>query len=571
MRRIPRLQRWLASALTVLMASGSLSGQLWTASEEAIGPQAPGHLALQAVRPLCDGALVLTGDGDLYESLQGLSTVRLDLPLPDGSLVSLHLQRRTVLAPGARIVVGFADGDLEVDAPFAHFFAGDVAGAAESLVVLGVTEDGIQGFLTFKGDTYSLSTGRYGSGLPLVVSSLADLPDDAIAWAPFECGVNASMLPPASLGETLGDGPRSDSTCRIVEVALDTDWEFTERFGGDTDASTAYALLLMTANAEIYSRDFNIGLQVSYLRVWADANDPWDQGNMGDQLTQFRDYWQANMQDVDRHLAHYLSTRNLGGGVAWVSVICNAPWSYSLAGNLAGYFPYPLVDHSSQNWDIFVTAHELGHNCGAPHTHDLDPPADGCGLGDCSNAYGGTIMSYCHGCSGGMRNIVLNFHERIIDEKVLPYLRRQTCMEELGTPLFLAQPQSAAVCPGLPVVFVANVSSSHPITYQWWKDGVELPGETGSQLVILEASVDDVGAYSLAVSNGCETVFSDEATLSIDTLLGDLTLDGWVNQDDLGFLLAYYEHSDGGDIDGDGDTDQSDLGLLLMNYGQTCQ
>jgi hypothetical protein len=51
----------------------------------------------------------------------------------------------------------------------------------------------------------------------------------------------------------------------------------------------------------------------------------------------------------------------------------------------------------------------------------------------------------------------------------------------------------------------------------------------------------------------------------------DLSGDGYIGQQDLGILLAWYDSgADGGDIDGDGDTDQSDLGLLLAQYDSAC-
>ncbi|MFG0252217.1 MAG: hypothetical protein ACF8NJ_05010 [Phycisphaerales bacterium JB038] len=50
----------------------------------------------------------------------------------------------------------------------------------------------------------------------------------------------------------------------------------------------------------------------------------------------------------------------------------------------------------------------------------------------------------------------------------------------------------------------------------------------------------------------------------------DLTGDGFVDQADLGELLASYGVDDGGDIDGDGDTDQADLGALLGLFNQPC-
>ena len=61
-----------------------------------------------------------------------------------------------------------------------------------------------------------------------------------------------------------------------------------------------------------------------------------------------------------------------------------------------------------------TVAHELGHNFGAPHTHNYAPPLDGCGSSpqDCTAADLdiGTIMSYCHICSGGVANVKLQFH-----------------------------------------------------------------------------------------------------------------------------------------------------------------
>ncbi|MCK4871521.1 MAG: hypothetical protein KAS72_02235 [Phycisphaerales bacterium] len=51
----------------------------------------------------------------------------------------------------------------------------------------------------------------------------------------------------------------------------------------------------------------------------------------------------------------------------------------------------------------------------------------------------------------------------------------------------------------------------------------------------------------------------------------DLNGDGYIGQNDLGILLAYYDTgTDGGDVDGDGDTDQVDLGVLLAYYDTEC-
>ncbi|MHC4965032.1 MAG: M12 family metallo-peptidase, partial [Planctomycetota bacterium] len=181
-----------------------------------------------------------------------------------------------------------------------------------------------------------------------------------------------------------------------VQLAVETDWEFTgDLFEGDPDASTAYATELIAAVSEIYLRDVDVTLLISYLSIWADANDLWTQSSIFDQLDQFQDYYETNMQHIERHTAHFLSGRALtgAGGVAYLPGLCNGEWAYGLSAHLNGFFPYPLEDNHPQNWDVVVVAHELGHNFGAPHTHSMDPPIDECAYGDCTGADEGTSTS----------------------------------------------------------------------------------------------------------------------------------------------------------------------------------
>ncbi len=72
---------------------------------------------------------------------------------------------------------------------------------------------------------------------------------------------------------------------------------------------------------------------------------------------------------------------------------------------------------------------------------------------------------------------------------------------------------------------------------------------------IVEAAIDDFEVQVIQDCPGCPE---------------DLTGDGYIDQSDLGELLASYGQDDGGDIDGDGDTDQADLGALLALYNQPC-
>ena len=273
-----------------------------------------------------------------------------------------------------------------------------------------------------------ISSGPFGQGLPTVSYNLASLPEGAMPPPEWTC---TTIESDQGLGQEFGangedlralsdGGIAGTAACRQIRIAYDTDTEFLQSFGGDQDAAAGYVATLASALTSIFSRDINARLSVSYVRFWS-GNDPWNAVGTGSQLTEFKSNWDAFMIPVQRDLAHLLSARPLGGGVAYLPGLCttgqqagSGAGAYAVSANLDGYFPTPLVDNDAQNWDIFVVAHELGHNFGAPHTHDYNPPLDGCGLSpqDCTAAVAdeGTIMSYCHLCAGGMTNIRLRFH-----------------------------------------------------------------------------------------------------------------------------------------------------------------
>ena len=336
-------------------------------------------------------------------------------PMPFGNDAELVLEPMEMLTPDASVVLGTDEGDFEIGAPDVSLFRGTVAGDASSAVFLSFSPYGTHGVIRSGGSTAILTSGPVGGQLPMVIADLASFPEPPDFAEGWTCNVGPEHINPLGLdldhvGHDEGDFGQRNNPCRVASIAIDSDFEYTSlKFGGDINASAAYAVTLLGAISEIYTRDLNVRLVVPFIRVWDENVDPYDGGN----LDLFRAEWNANMRHIERDLAHKLSGA-YGGGVAWVSVLCHNTYGYGLSG-VNGSFPYPLRDHDGGNWDLMVVAHELGHNFGTLHTHDgYDPVIDNCGNGDCSQAYGGTIMSYCHTCPGGMNNIVLGFHPRVI-------------------------------------------------------------------------------------------------------------------------------------------------------------
>jgi hypothetical protein len=520
-----------------------------------------------------EGIVHLNLDDDARAELTSRGRVVLDdVPLAPQVQFDLELSRVSVYGPQARIVIADGDQQRAGDASDSVLLAGTVVDDADSLAVLSLAGEQVQGLVWIDDETFIISSGPAANPGELVAFGMERIADDLIEWVEHTCYADRIAQIPALLREAdPGAGRqalRDDIACRVVPLAIETDRELLrDLFNDDINAATAYVELLVGATNEIYKRDFNATYEIVFLRLW-ESSDPWNQNSTVDQLYQFQGYWNANMTDVQRGLAHYLSGRGLGGGVAWVGAICADGYDYALSANLAGYFPYPLQDNHAQNWDIMVFAHEGGHNFGAPHTHDIG--VDGCAYGDCGVAPNGTIMSYCHLCPGGLENIVLEFHPRIIDEEILPYLQWNVpCDLSVGPPSITDQPSDGSICVGTDLVLAVAAEGGN-LTYQWRQDGVEIPGAESTTYAIQDATLADAGDYDVIVSNDCESTVSEAATVDVYTLSADLNGDGAVGQDDLGILLGAFGNSDAGDVDGDGDTDQADLGALLGQYGDAC-
>jgi hypothetical protein len=84
-------------------------------------------------------------------------------------------------------------------------------------------------------------------------------------------------------------------------------------------------------------------------------------------------------------------------------------------------------------------------------------------------------------------------------------------------PSIAAQPvsQTVADTKAGAVTFGVFAVGAPPLSYQWFRDARELPGQTNSTLTIANATAADAGDYSVVVKNRLGSVASSKATLSI--------------------------------------------------------
>ena len=200
---------------------------------------------------------------------------------------------------------------------------------------------------------------------------------------------------------------RSNNGPECVTVFLEIDHNMYNKKGSDVANTESWALNLMSQVAILFI-EHNVPLNVSGIQVW-DTPDPYlPATNTSGALNIFRSLVHDNPNNNGR-LAHLLSGRGLGGGIAYLNSLCSTFTNVAVSANLSGgSTPYPTY-----SWNVMVVAHELGHNMGSPHTQNCswngnNTAIDGCGNieGSCADPGnppgGGTIMSYCHLTSSGI-------------------------------------------------------------------------------------------------------------------------------------------------------------------------
>ena len=336
-----------------------------------------------------------------------------NVEVPGRGSVNLELTPILPFTNDAVLLAVDADGvERRLAPPTLLALGGTVEGDSNSDAFISFGPSGVEGWIRVDDVAFGISDGVANG--PILVHRLDALPAMDPEFLQGFCGVDEIKQPFRLRDDRRNDEPdvadggiagTVPTPCRRLQLAIETDQELLGIFGGDESAAMSYIGTLVAATSHIYIRDHNTRVAVNWSRLWT-GEDPWDSGGTGDQLTQFRNYWETNMGVVQRDLTHFLSGRGLGGGVAWLNALCSS-YNYAVSANLGGSFPYPVEHNNAANWDLMVFSHELGHNVGCPHTHDIG--VDNCAGGDCSVTPNGTIMSYCHTCPGGLANVRMEF------------------------------------------------------------------------------------------------------------------------------------------------------------------
>lgn len=182
-----------------------------------------------------------------------------------------------------------------------------------------------------------------------------------------------------------------------MSLVIEIDQAFVDNHASLEDA-LAYVDLLVSGANVIYEKEIDTHLSVQQI-IFTNRYD--GTTSTSGALDLIRGRFGGNEWTPEADLHHALLGANLGGGIAFLGTVCNTGFGFGISANMAGTYGGPGAEIV---WDLVVFMHELGHNFGTSHTHDYQPQVDGCGTGTCGALPipgAGTIMSYCHLCSGG--------------------------------------------------------------------------------------------------------------------------------------------------------------------------
>lgn len=447
------------------------------------------------------------------------SSSKLVLQLPfEGRQMKLQLEKVKITSDDFRVTEALPDGSRRVvNYTGGVFYQGKIEGMPSSFATISIVNDQVVGIIADNQSNIILGAietdGRPTNEYAMYRES------DLQEANPMRCFT----------GEIPADGPavantnpvaRPTTTGEPVEVYFECDFKFYLDKGSNTINVINYVLGFFNSTALLYANE-DIKIQVSQILVWT-TQDPEAAAGLNTTSTvlpAFRTRMQSTTYIGD--YAHFLSTRSLGGGIAYL--LSNPCSSLSRAAVSAINNTYSSFPTSTYSWTVEVVTHELGHNLGSNHTQwcgwaggALDncfTTEGGCPAGPQPSG-GGTIMSYCHLNSTGI-NFNNGFGQQPGD-KIRSVVGNAACFGTCRMTISITK-QDASCGQNNGSATVTAINGTGALTYTWSN------GQTGATL-----SNAAPGTYHVTVNDaaGCQVMQVVTITNSGSALTFSLTPSG---------------------------------------------
>ncbi|GAA4460066.1 hypothetical protein GCM10023189_34640 [Nibrella saemangeumensis] len=327
----------------------------------------------------------------------------LTIPVAGGPAIQLELARVEVTTSDFTVGTRGNTPQENMDVDRGVHYRGIIKGNANSLAAISVFRNEVSGII-------SDETGNW------VIGRMDDGSEDHILYQEKDLKVPHNFTCFAEDKSPVNDkggrvGATSGIACKTVTVYFEADYKLYLDKGSSVTNVSNYVNGFFNQVATLYQNE-NIDIQISQLYIWTSTDPYASTTSTSTALTAFRNRIGSNFTG---NLAHLLTTRSLGGGIAYLDVLCAKSYAHGVSMIYNSFSTYPTY-----SWTVEVVTHELGHNIGSNHTQwcgwvrtdGTKGALDNCYTTEAVNGVscppgpaptnGGTIMSYCHLTSTGI-------------------------------------------------------------------------------------------------------------------------------------------------------------------------
>jgi hypothetical protein len=292
-------------------------------------------------------------------------TVQATLQLPTLPLLTVQLQANDLRSPAFVGKVNGSSENLPIEMRECITFKGSIAQDKAAEVLLTITDSFISCSFTFKGIAYTIeSCSNYTTDLANCL--LYKATDRITKENAARCGnIEESMA------KALQEKPSTETVqaCKVVEVAVDADFYFSEQYGQNT-----FAVMLGSFQtvAGLYREALGINFLLTYANFFTvHADCPYTYGDVLDAqendhsvanayLSKAQTYWLT--QTMHKDLVHIFSGRRFRKGI--LAGMALAVGTACLGGN--GDIAFTSFKSEATDNEVMV-AHEIGHLLGGQH------------------------------------------------------------------------------------------------------------------------------------------------------------------------------------------------------------
>jgi len=338
-------------------------------------------------------------DHNILDSLvkQRKPDIVISVPYNDGILV-LELKEVEIFDPSFKVNTTQGIADYEKGLHYKGFIQGEV----NSFVSLSIFKDDVNGIISSKkhGD---LNIGK--SGMNVRSEYIIFDPEQLKDTISFQCATPDTD--PQELKVLKQVQKLTIKTAGVINTCVAIDFEMAYsnfvQFGSVVAVTNWMTSIFANVKTLYKNEGIDIVIKSIYVHTTPDGYDV----NPATALNQLRAKRTGDL-NFTGSLVHLVRGKTSGfSGIAYVGVTCTEQYQYGLSDVMFSFSPYPTY-----SWTVMVITHELGHNLGSPHTQSCTWPGgaiDNCYQveGSCSPGpapiNGGTIMSYCHMTSYGIK------------------------------------------------------------------------------------------------------------------------------------------------------------------------